>query len=91
VLITERLGALTEEQTEFSALRPSWLRNCLDQLTPQAQLVLEQRYAGQSSIGAIARVLGRTASAVSVQLFGLRQKLRQCMDRHRREHAATGL
>ena len=58
---------------------PRFLAECLDLLSAGAQprLALRRRSARE----AIAQHLGRSASAVSVQLFGLRKILRDCIDR----------
>ena len=42
--------------------------------------LIEQRYGGQHSVHALASTLGRTASAVSVHLFAIRGKLRECIE-----------
>jgi RNA polymerase sigma-70 factor, ECF subfamily len=84
-LVSERLAALTEERTELSDLRLGLLQQCVARLKPEEQAVLDQRYGKGSTVGSIACALGRTASAVSVQLFALRQKLRQCVERKWRE------
>lgn len=80
-LLSERLIAFAAEPTELSDLRLQLLQECLAELPPQAASILNQRYAGRIPVELIAQALGRTASAVSVQLFALRQKLRQCIDR----------
>jgi DNA-directed RNA polymerase specialized sigma24 family protein len=48
------------------------------------------RYGEGLRVTAIAQRLGRTASAVSVQLFALRKMLRDCVaDKLAREHTGT--
>ena len=89
ILVTERLAAAGDEETQLNDLRFRLLQECVRQLNPEAQAVLDQRYGKDSSVESIARVLGRTAAAVSVQLFALRQKLRQCVERKWRESIAS--
>jgi DNA-directed RNA polymerase specialized sigma24 family protein len=56
------------------------LDECLQVLRPEAQALIEQRYRERRTVEALARTLGRTASAVSVNLFAIRRKLRECIE-----------
>ena len=80
-LLTERLTAQAEKQTQLTDTRLRLLEECVAGLKPDTQNVLDQRYRQRIPVESIARVLGRTACAVSVQLFALRKKLRDCVDR----------
>jgi RNA polymerase sigma-70 factor (ECF subfamily) len=88
-LLSERLAGLTDEQAEQSQLRLRLLQACVELLPPPAQTVLDQRYGKRFTVGSIARGLGRSASAVSVELFALREKLRQCVERKWRAHLSA--
>jgi len=89
-LITERLISLTEGASDLQGDRLRLIEDCVAQLKPEARAILDQRYAQRISVESIARALGRSASAVSVQLFALRQKLRACIERKRQELRALG-
>jgi RNA polymerase sigma-70 factor (ECF subfamily) len=88
-LLTERLIALAEERTELTDARLHLLEECVGELRPDARAVLDQRYQQRSPVESIARVLGRTATAVRVQLFALRKRLRDCVDRKSQALATT--
>lgn len=90
-LVTEQLHAQAESQPELSDVRLRLLQDCVAQLSPEARSLLNDRYGRRTPIEVIARALGRTASAVSVQLFALRRKLRECIDRKGASHAAADL
>ena len=79
-LITERLHDATATERELNDTRMRLLDECLQGLKPEARTLVEQRYAGCHSVEALARILGRTASAVSVNLFVIRGKLRECVE-----------
>lgn len=90
-LVSERLSACADQQIEQFDERIRMLGECVAQLAPKAQDVLNRRYRERVPVEIIGRTLGRTASAVSVELFGLRRKLRDCVDRKWRAFlAATG-
>jgi RNA polymerase sigma-70 factor (ECF subfamily) len=80
-LLSERVMGLTESEVKLTDLRLQWLRECIAQLKPDAQSLLDQRYGRREPIEAMAGVLGRSASAIRVQLFVLRKKLRECVER----------
>lgn len=86
-LLLNRLAEQTEAQAELSDLRARLLQECLAGLAPDARRVLDERYQRRTPVEAIARALGRTPGAVSVQLFALRRKLRECVNR---KHRAGG-
>src|SRR5258708_3031642 len=68
-LLAERVIGLAETEAELTDLRLHWLRECIAQLKPDAQSLLEQRYNQREGVEAIAPMLGRSASAIRVQLF----------------------
>lgn len=80
-LIIDQLHAQAELQQELNDTRLRLLQDCVSRLAPEAQSLLDDRYGRRTPVEAIAKALGRTATAVSVQLFALRRKLRECMDR----------
>ncbi len=57
------------------------LSECLASLKRDARELLGWRYGEGLRVQAIAQRLGRSPSAVSVQLFGLRRLLRECVTR----------
>ncbi len=83
-LLIQEIHAQAEERSELSDLRLRLLADCVAQLTPDARHVLDERYHHRRPVEGIARALGRSASAVSVQLFAIRRKLRECIDRRSR-------
>jgi RNA polymerase sigma-70 factor (ECF subfamily) len=89
-LLAERVIGLVEAESEFSDIRLGWLRECIAQLKPDVQTLIEQRYGQCEAIESMARALGRSASALRVQLFSVREKLRECLERKRRARVASG-
>ncbi len=78
--ITERLQPAIEADTTVEETRLQLLEDCLGALSPEARSLIEQRYQKRQSVHLLAAALGRTAVALSVQLFGLRKKLRDCIE-----------
>jgi RNA polymerase sigma-70 factor (ECF subfamily) len=60
-------------------VRSRFLAECLELLKREARELIDWRYGEGLRVDAIAKRLGRSASAVSVQLFGLRKVLRDCV------------
>ncbi len=87
--LTQRLLAVAEAHEELSEIRFRFLNECVALLNPAAQSVLEARYEQRRAIDDIAKMLSKTVSAVSVQLFAIRQKLRECVERKWRSHVAA--
>jgi RNA polymerase sigma-70 factor (ECF subfamily) len=79
-LITQQLHRATAGEPELNDTRMRFLDDCLQVLKPEAQALIEQRYREHQSVEALARTLGRTASAVSVNLFAIRGKLREYIE-----------
>jgi RNA polymerase sigma-70 factor (ECF subfamily) len=68
------------DDAEFKAeVRFHLLGECIEMLKQQARELIRWRYGEGLRVEAIAQRLGRSASAVSVQLFGLRKVLRDCV------------
>jgi RNA polymerase sigma-70 factor (ECF subfamily) len=68
----KRVDAMAEARSGF-------LGECLELLKREARELIGWRYGEGLRVQAIAQRLGRTPSAVSVQLFGLRKVLRDCV------------
>ncbi len=80
LLIEQSVRAGQREPGELEA-RAQFLADCVAQLKPEARALLALRYEDGRRVQAIARELGRSASAVSVQLFAVRKLLRDCVRR----------
>ncbi len=63
----------TEDRTEH-------LRNCVARLGEKARTLMERRYTRDEPIRSIAATLNRSASAVKVALFRIREQLRECVE-----------
>jgi RNA polymerase sigma-70 factor (ECF subfamily) len=72
-------------------VRARFLSECLALLKREARELMDWRYKHGLRVDAIAQRLGRSASAVSVQLFGLRIVLRDCVANKMPLHKATSL
>jgi RNA polymerase sigma-70 factor (ECF subfamily) len=88
-VLVQRLLAVAETNEELSEMRFQFLNECTALLSPAAQSLLEARYHQRRPIDDMAQALHKTVSAVSVQLFAIRRKLRECVERKWRSHAAS--
>jgi RNA polymerase sigma-70 factor, ECF subfamily len=88
-ILVQRLLAVAEANEELSEMRFQFLNECVALLNPAEQSLLEARYDQRRSIDDMAKALRKTVSAVSVQLFAIRRKLRECVERKWRLHAAA--
>ncbi len=61
--------------------RTALLRDCVGSLPERLRSMLEQRYTHETPLTAIASRLGSTVAAVKFQLFDVRRKLRDCVNR----------
>jgi RNA polymerase sigma-70 factor (ECF subfamily) len=89
-LITERLEPALSGDAGVGEMVAEFLTECLTVLKLEAQTVLKMRYRDGLQVKIIAERLGRSVTAVSVQLFGLRKQLRDCVAR-KRAHATADL
>jgi RNA polymerase sigma-70 factor (ECF subfamily) len=89
-LLVERVVELAEAEPELTDARLGWLRQCVTELKPSFQAILERRYGRGETIEGIARAVGRTAGALRVQLFAIRKQLRRCIEGKRRETVNPG-
>lgn len=78
-LLAEHSVRSAEQEPGVLESRAQFLADCIAQLRPEAQALLALRYEKGRRVQVIARELGRSASAVSVQLFGVRKLLRDCI------------
>jgi len=57
------------------------LRQCLEQLAPEARRLVDERYLADKPVNEIARLLQRTSNWVAVSLFRIRKTLHLCLAR----------
>ena len=67
--------------SDLDELRVRALRGCVSSLPDHLRAVIEMRYSRDASIENISRKVGKSAGAVKVQLFDVRRKLRECVNR----------
>ncbi len=72
----ETLVAETREAED----RTAFLWTCMEKLGENARTLMDRRYTREEPIRAIAKKLGRSASAVKVALFRIREQLRECIE-----------
>lgn len=70
-----------EADSELGELRVRALRGCVAGLPGHLREVIQLRYLRDSSIENISRKVGKSSGAVKVQLFDIRRKLRECVNR----------
>src|SRR5262249_18524246 len=87
--VTQRLLAVVEKHEELSEIRMQLLDECVALLSPAAQSLIDARYQQRRPVDEMAKLLGKTVSAVSVQLFAIRRKLRECVERKWRAHVTA--
>ena len=67
----ERSGGVNDRQRALSG--------CLERLTPAQRQLIEQRYQNEEKLESIATSSQRTATAIGVALFRIRQSLADCI------------
>lgn len=77
-LLDQTASRLVERQ-ETDHARAVALEYCIDKLSPKSRKLLDLRYLEDSSMDAIARVVGSTAGSVRVMLFRIRNLLADCV------------
>jgi RNA polymerase sigma-70 factor (ECF subfamily) len=75
------LEEMAAEPAEAGESKIHALRACTAQLTEEHQSLLRMRYIEDYSIESLSKRLNKTLSAVKVQLFFIRKKLRDCVNR----------
>jgi len=76
-----RVAADSEGLDEEMQRKLAALEKCVEGLTPGQKLLLRQRYAQGRGVQELAAVLRRSADAVSMLLYRIRDKLGQCVER----------
>lgn len=77
--LAEQQASQAKSADSLAEVRSRLLAECVDLLKREARELIGWRYGEGLRVDAIAQRLGRSASAVSVQLFGLRKVLRDCV------------
>ncbi|HEV3026053.1 MAG TPA: sigma-70 family RNA polymerase sigma factor [Planctomycetota bacterium] len=75
------LEEMATDPAEAGEAKIRALRTCTSQLSEEHQSLLRLRYAEDCSIQNLSDRLNKTLSAVKVQLFFIRKKLRDCVSR----------
>ena len=75
----EQLAVETERRSDALEDRLQALRSCLEKLPEKDRDLVKARYATGASVKAMAGDIGRSADAVSMHLYRLRQKLAGCI------------
>jgi len=83
------LEELAADPAEAGEAKIHALRTCTSQLSEEHQSLLRLRYVEDNSIQNLAEKLNKTLSAVKVQLFFIRRKLRDCVSRRIAIHKPT--
>ena len=76
-----RVAAESEGLDEEMQRKLAALEHCVDRLTPGQKLLLRRRYAQGRGVQELASVLRRSADAVSMLLYRIREKLGECVER----------
>jgi RNA polymerase sigma-70 factor (ECF subfamily) len=79
--VGQAMEAELEAGAELEEQRVRALRGCVAGLPDHLRQVVQLRYDRDASIENISRKVGRTSGAVKVQLFDIRRKLRECVNR----------
>jgi RNA polymerase sigma-70 factor (ECF subfamily) len=81
MLATEAIDELSAEDTaEAAALLTKRLALCVERLPKHAQKLLSYRYQEGMPLSDMARRFKRTADAIGVALYRIRQGLRKCLE-----------
>jgi len=81
----EVLGAVAgeaEKHVDQFEARAEALRGCLDKLPEKHRLLLDDRYRGGTAVASMAEVAGKSADAISMALFRIRKRLKDCIERN---------
>lgn len=70
-----------EAGSDLDEMRVRALRGCVSGLPDHLREVVQLRYDRDASIESLSKKLGKTSGAVKVQLFDIRRKLRECVNR----------
>jgi RNA polymerase sigma-70 factor (ECF subfamily) len=80
-IVGKVMEADLESVSELDELRVRALRGCVSGLPDHLREMIQLRYDRDASIDHISRRTGKTSGAVKVQLFDIRRKLRDCVNR----------
>src|SRR6185436_3055010 len=80
LVVARTLESELEVRSELEEARVLALQDCMSRLPEELRSILQLRYARDASIASISREVGKSPSAVKFQLFGLRRKLRECVN-----------
>jgi len=67
--------------SDDDALKSATLRDCISALPENQRSLVRLRYEEKSRIESLAGVFGTSVSVINVQLYRIRKRLRDCMDR----------
>jgi RNA polymerase sigma-70 factor, ECF subfamily len=81
VVVAGSLAAGLAAAPEPDEARVRALRECVALLPEGPRAVLRMRYNRDTPLEAIARRIGKSLAAVKFQLFAIRRKLRECVER----------
>ncbi|MBI3856316.1 MAG: sigma-70 family RNA polymerase sigma factor [Planctomycetes bacterium] len=80
-VVGQVIEAELEAGSELDEQRVRALRGCVSALPDHLREVVQLRYDRDASIDNISRKVGKSSGAVKVQLFDIRRKLRECVNR----------
>lgn len=80
--LVDLLAREAESEEELSEARLRALRKCMSHLSDQQQRILQECYAGATSVNEVAKGLSRNRDALYKQLARLREKLADCIRLH---------
>jgi RNA polymerase sigma-70 factor, ECF subfamily len=80
-LVCETMESEVAGQGALDETRVNLLRECLGRLTDRMRSVLDMRYRENVPVASMAERLGKSVAAVKFQLFDVRRRLRDCVDR----------
>ena len=79
--VGQAMEAELEGASELEEMRVRALRGCVSSLPDHLREVVQLRYTRDSSIESLSRKMGKSSGAVKVQLFDIRRRLRECINR----------
>jgi RNA polymerase sigma-70 factor (ECF subfamily) len=84
--VVEVMEAELRDREELDETRVETLRDCLRRLPAPGRALLDMRYAEGVPVQTMAERLGKSAAAIKFQLFDIRRRLKQCVDRKLPSH-----
>lgn len=79
--VLEAIAGEAETQVDGFESRTDALQGCLKKLPRKHQLLLDDRYRGDTAVSAMAEMAGKSADAISMKLFRIRKSLKDCIER----------